>query len=106
MHRLRLQSKVKSQYISFYAGAEDCDALKPAPDGYLKAANVLRADASKCLVFEDSMTGIQAARNAGMQVVAVTHGSRNVEQVSGLADMAISDYSELDNNFFERIMSL
>ena len=92
-------------HISFYAGAEDCDNGKPAPDGYLKAAKFLQADVSECLVFEDSIPGIQAARNAGMQVVAVTHGSHNVEQVSGMADMAIRDYSELDDHFFEHIKS-
>ena len=93
-------------HISYYAGAEDCDNGKPAPDGYLKAAKFLQTDVSKCLVFEDSITGIQAARNAGMQVVAVTHGSNNVDQVSGMADMAIRDYSELGDHFFERIKSV
>ena len=92
--------------INFYAGAEDCDALKPSPDGYLKAAKALQTDSKKCLVFEDSVTGILAARNAGMQVVAVTHGSSNVDQISGMADMAINDYSELEDHFFERIRSL
>jgi len=94
-----------ASYIRFYAGAEDCDALKPAPDGYLQAAKELRVNARECLVFEDSITGILAARNAGMQVVAVTHGSSNVDQISGMADMAINDYSELEDRFFERIRS-
>jgi len=95
-----------SAHINFYTGAEDCDKGKPAPDGYLKAAEFLQTDAGECLVFEDSIPGIQAARNAGMQVVAVTCGSHNVEQISSMADMAIKDYSELEDHFFERIGDL
>jgi hypothetical protein len=40
-----------------------------------------------------------------MQVVAVTHGGNNVDKVSGMADMAISNFSELDDHFFEHIRS-
>ena len=94
-----------SAHISFYAGAEDCDKGKPAPDGYLKAAEFLQTDANQCLVFEDSMPGIKAARSAGMQVVAVTHSSNNVDKITELADLAIGDFSELDDHFFEHIRS-
>jgi len=45
---------------------------KPAPDGYLLAARELAAAPARCLVFEDSPAGVQAARAAGMRVVAVT----------------------------------
>jgi pseudouridine-5'-monophosphatase len=44
---------------------------KPAPDIFLVASERLRADPSRCLVFEDSPAGIAAARAAGMYTVAV-----------------------------------
>jgi beta-phosphoglucomutase len=44
---------------------------KPHPDLYLLAARLLGADPSTCIVFEDSLAGIQAARAAGMSVVGV-----------------------------------
>lgn len=44
---------------------------KPFPDIYLKAAQLLDAQPKNCVVFEDSPTGIEAARAAGMRVVGV-----------------------------------
>jgi HAD superfamily hydrolase (TIGR01509 family) len=47
---------------------------KPAPDMYLRAAEILRVDPADCVVIEDSPTGVAAARAAGMKVVAVRRG--------------------------------
>ncbi len=44
---------------------------KPAPDMFLLAASRLGVPATKCLVFEDAVPGIEAALAAGMQVVRV-----------------------------------
>ena len=51
--------------------AEDYRRGKPFPDPFLTAAERLGAPAEKCLVFEDTNTGIEAARAAGMQWVLV-----------------------------------
>jgi len=51
--------------------AEDYRNGKPHPDPFLTAAERLGVVAGKCLVFEDTNTGIQAARAAGMQWVLV-----------------------------------
>lgn len=44
---------------------------KPAPDGFLKAAELLGVDPTKCVVFEDSKLGLQAAEAAGMRWVYI-----------------------------------
>jgi sugar-phosphatase len=44
---------------------------KPDPEGYLRAAQLLDVAASDCLVIEDAPTGVEAARTAGMTVIAV-----------------------------------
>ena len=89
--------------IDFYAGAEDYENSKPAPDGYLKAANTLGVTAAECLVFEDSIPGLESAKNAGMRVVAVTHRCNDLRRALEIADMAIGDYGELGVDFFERV---
>jgi HAD superfamily hydrolase (TIGR01509 family) len=42
---------------------------KPAPDIFMRAAGLLKAEFSQTLVFEDSNEGVQAALTAGMDVV-------------------------------------
>lgn len=44
---------------------------KPAPEGYLKAAEALGLKPQECVVLEDSPAGIEAARRAGMTVIGV-----------------------------------
>jgi pseudouridine-5'-monophosphatase len=44
---------------------------KPAPDIFLAAASRLGCPAEDCVVFEDSLAGVEAALNANMQVVAL-----------------------------------
>lgn len=44
---------------------------KPEPDIFLAAAKKIGADPKKCLVFEDSVAGIEAAARCGMQVIAI-----------------------------------
>lgn len=51
---------------------EDVANGKPAPDGYLRAAAALGWSIDRCLVIEDAPAGIDAARAAGAQVLAVT----------------------------------
>jgi HAD superfamily hydrolase (TIGR01509 family) len=50
---------------------DDVDRGKPDPDIFLLAARRLGVDPAECLVFEDSLHGIKAARTAGMTPVAV-----------------------------------
>ncbi len=54
---------------------------KPDPEIYLKAAALLRIEPADCIVFEDSQTGIDAARGAGMTVVAInSHRTKLIGQ--------------------------
>ena len=67
---------------------------KPAPDIYLTVADLLQVSPADCLVFEDVIKGIQAGKNAGMQVCAVedAYSAIHREEKKKLADYYIEDY--------------
>lgn len=58
-------------FFDTIVGAEDVAHGKPAPDPFLEAARRLGVEPAACLVFEDSPTGIEAAKAAGMQYVLI-----------------------------------
>jgi beta-phosphoglucomutase-like phosphatase (HAD superfamily) len=57
--------------------SEDYTRGKPAPDPFLEAARRLGISPERCLVFEDTATGIAAAAAAGMQYVLVPAPARS-----------------------------
>lgn len=61
---------------------------KPDPEIYLRVAALLGRDARNCIVFEDSMTGVAAARAAGARVVGVT---TTTARLSG-CDLVVADF--------------
>jgi len=70
---------------------------KPAPDVYLEAARRLGCDPSGCLVAEDSLNGVRAAKAAGMTVVLIPNQS--VPPAPGtveLADLVVDRLADLD----------
>ena len=66
---------------------------KPNPQIFLKAAEELKVRPEDCVVFEDSLAGIQAANAAGMKVVAITtgHPAADLHPVN----LVIDDYAGL-----------
>ena len=84
-------------------GLEDCfntilddsfvEEGKPHPDIYLKAAAALRYDPSKCIVFEDSLAGVQSGKSAGCKVVGLTttHSPEELKET----DMLVEDFTGL-----------
>jgi len=50
----------------------DVERRKPFPDIYVKAANDIKLDPSECLVVEDALSGVRAARSAGCRCLALT----------------------------------
>lgn len=66
-------------YFQNVTTGDDVQHNKPAPDIYQLAATRLQVRPDQCLVFEDSIAGIQAAKAAGMTVVAVPNSiTRNL----------------------------
>ena len=59
------------KYISVVVGADQVQNPKPAPDTFLRCAELLGVNPSQCVVFEDSKLGLQAAASAGMAGIDV-----------------------------------
>ena len=79
-HRLDMMlTKVglKESFAPHIYSAKDLgpDRVKPKPDIFLHAAQQFGVDPSKCVVVEDSVHGVHAARTAGMRVIGFTGAS-------------------------------
>ena len=69
----RAQKKFGIRDFEVFVTFEDAAKRKPAPDVYLLAAKRLNVKPSECVVIEDSIPGVEAAKNAKMKCVAVTN---------------------------------
>jgi beta-phosphoglucomutase len=77
----------------FIVAAGDTDRTKPAPDPYLRAAELHGVRPAQCVAIEDSHWGLQSARDAGMRTIAVTH--TYPRQTLTLADLVVDSLDEL-----------
>ncbi len=59
------------EWFDCIVGAEDTEKHKPEPDVFLEAARRLGVDPSSCCVYEDTDTGMEAGRRAGMDCVDI-----------------------------------
>ncbi len=82
--------------------AEDVLRSKPAPECYLRAAALVEVAPSRCLVFEDSVAGLTAARAAGMTSIAIARArdESDCRPLKDLATRVIRDFTELSADFF------
>lgn len=86
-------------YFSYIYTREDAKKIKPNPEIYYKIIKELNVSNNECLIFEDSLIGVEAAKNAGIDVVAVYDKYSNHErtQINAISDYQIGSYTELLN---------
>lgn len=94
--------------FDFVATRDDVEHAKPDPEIYLLCASELGVPAAECLVIEDSLTGVEAARAAGMDVIAVTtpftrDSVRNESSLDGR--FIVDDPDELATVLWERLLA-
>jgi beta-phosphoglucomutase len=90
-------------YFDVIVNSSHISRGKPDPEIYLKTAELLQVTPADCLVFEDAVVGINAARAAGMKVIGVltTHSKEEL----ATADALIRDFTELlATDSFEEIV--
>ena len=75
---------------------DDVEKSKPDPAPYLLAAKQLSVDILKCLVLEDSLTGVQSGLSSGAKVIGIPHLVQmsehpNLRVISSLDEITLND---------------
>ena len=89
------------RYINAFVSGETVPHGKPAPDIFLKAAKELSIEPKQCLVIEDAVAGVAAARAGSMYSIAVAYG--RVLPGLQVATLVVKDLTEVN---VERIQHL
>jgi HAD superfamily hydrolase (TIGR01509 family) len=92
--RAALEATGLAASIPIAVSSDEVEHGKPAPDVYLEAARRLGIAPERCLVVEDSLNGVRAARAAGMVVALVPN--EHVPPAPGTAELADAVLERLD----------
>ena len=90
---------VKDMFDAVVDGT-DVSKAKPDPEVFLIAAKLLNIEPENCIVFEDSVAGVQAANTAKM--ISIGIGS---EEVLGEADYVFKDFTEISEKFINTLIN-
>lgn len=92
--KLVMQQMNFLKYFDLIVTGEEVLNGKPFPDIFLIAAQRLGVSPDKCLVIEDAVNGVEAAKNANMKCIAITttHASHLLEK----ADLIIPTFEKAD----------
>jgi len=85
-----------NKFFDVKVSGQEVANSKPAPDIFLRAAELLNICPGECLVFEDSHNGVVAAKAAGMQCIAFYNPSSGQQDLSR-ADNIIESFTEVDS---------
>ena len=83
-----------AEYFEYMVTGEDVSSSKPAPDVFLRAAELLDVDPKVCIVIEDTRNGSLAAKAAGMYCFGFANPDYPPQDLS-MADKVISDYQDI-----------
>ncbi len=85
----------REDWFFHIVAAADVEKGKPNPEVFLKAAEKLEVAPERCVVFEDSLSGIEAGKVCNMKVVALTTtNSREILEKSS-ADLIVDSFNEV-----------
>ncbi|MEU4895246.1 HAD family phosphatase [Streptomyces sp. NPDC044780] len=98
----RILRSLGPEHFSLTVAGDEVERTKPHPDPYLLAAAGLDAEPGRCVVIEDTETGVRAAEAAGCQVVAVP-SVVPIEPVAGRT--VIGSLEEVDLSFLRSLVT-
>ncbi len=83
-----------TEYFPVILDQSDVEHGKPHPEIYLKTADRLKIAPQECIVFEDSLSGVESAQRAGAKVIGVT--TTHTHQELSHTNYSIEDFQHLD----------
>jgi HAD superfamily hydrolase (TIGR01509 family) len=95
-----LNSSSLEHFFDLVITADEVDQPKPAPDIYIQAASRLAVSPRKCIVFEDSLTGVTSALSAGMLTVQLRQATPQ-PPVAVEADLVINSFAEFLSKYLK-----
>lgn len=86
-----------SECFDYILTKEDVINKKPNPEVYNKIVSRFNLDKKKCLIIEDSLSGVQAAKNAGITVAVVydKYNDKDRQEINKLADYKFENFEQL-----------
>ncbi len=82
------------RFFPVVVSVEDVRRGKPAPDVFLRTAELIKVRPGECWVIEDSAAGVEAALGAGMKVIAITN-TLPADQLAR-ATHVVKDYEQIE----------
>lgn len=92
------------RYFSAIVAGDEVTRCKPDPEIYLTAAAKLGLKPSECIVFEDAEAGIEAAKRAGIKVVALATTFSREFLATTDADVIVDDFTQVNVEMLRRIV--
>jgi len=86
-----------TSYFDVIVDGTNVSKAKPDPEVFLQAANQLEIAPKDCVVFEDAVAGIQAAKAAGMRAFGI-----GAPELLTQADRVFNDFTKLDDPYIEQ----
>lgn len=97
-----LQDLGLQKYFDATVTGEEVAYKKPAPDIFLEASKKLGVEPQSCVVIEDSVAGVEAAKAAGMKCVAVL-GSFTQKADFPQADLIVENFDEISPEIIDSL---
>ena len=92
------------KYFSLFINGDDVKEGKPSPQGFLLAAKKLGVEPKNCVVIEDAVVGVRAAKRAGMYCIAIanTYPKKDITE----ADIVVNSLEEITVKMIGKLLTL
>jgi len=100
---LILSSLGIKEYFDCLISGQELQRGKPDPEGFLLAAEKLGVAPARCIVIEDALSGVEAAKRAGMKCIAVT--TTHPKELFSGADLVVDSLEDVSTQALDSLLS-